>query len=235
MSRGSVVRPAPTRTVLRAYPSDVMAAPFAGQEVASPWRIAGPYFESCNCDAICPCRRIGGKPGSRAQFRFCKFALGWSVAVGQHGPDDLAGRRVVMVGYWDEDEKGAPWRVGVYVDQDATPEQRDVLAGIVTGRLGGSPSHHYGTCITDVLFVESRAIRLIHEPRGKQRLEVAGRVDVAAREPYDTTLTVSCGIPGHDQPGYEVVVDHLRVQGHGLDFDFVGNCGYVATYDYRSD
>ena len=56
-----------------------------------------------------------------------------------------------------------------------------------------------------------------------------------AREPFDTTMTVTCGVPGHDRPGYEVVVDHLRVQAPGLDFDFEGNCGYVATYDYRSD
>ena len=201
----------------------------------SSWRIAGPYFESCNCDAICPCRSIDGRPGSRAQFRFCKFALGWSVAEGHHGPADLAGRRVVMVGYWDEDEKGAPWRVGVYVDQEASAAHREVLAGIITGRLGGTPYRQYATCITEVLFVDSTDINLVHEPRGKQRLEVAGHVDVAAREPFDTTAAVTCGIPGHDRPGYEVVVDHLRVHADRMDFDFAGNCGYVATYDYRSD
>ena len=26
----------------------------------SPWRIRGAYFESCNCEAICPCRMVGG-------------------------------------------------------------------------------------------------------------------------------------------------------------------------------
>ncbi|MFL5406640.1 MAG: hypothetical protein ACJ79O_12365 [Myxococcales bacterium] len=26
------------------------------------WRIAGAYFESCNCKAICPCRMVGGVP-----------------------------------------------------------------------------------------------------------------------------------------------------------------------------
>jgi hypothetical protein len=207
-------------------------------DTASPktsWRIAGPYFESCNCDAICPCRRIGGRPGTRAQFRLCQFAIGWSVAEGHYGPADLAGRRVVMVRYWDEDEKGTPWRVGVYVDNEATAEQRDVLAGIITGRKGGSPSRQYATCINEVLFVESRDISLVHEPRGRQRLEVTGHVDVAARGAFDTTESVTCGVPGHDRPGYEVVVDHLRVTADGLDFNFEGNCGYVATYDYRSD
>ena len=29
------------------------------------WQISGTYFESCNCDAICPCRRIDRTPGGR--------------------------------------------------------------------------------------------------------------------------------------------------------------------------
>ena len=29
----------------------------------APWRISGSYLEACNCQAICPCRRIGGRPG----------------------------------------------------------------------------------------------------------------------------------------------------------------------------
>ncbi|MDX6448107.1 MAG: hypothetical protein QOD08_570, partial [Gaiellaceae bacterium] len=24
------------------------------------WSLSGTYFESCNCDVICPCRRIDG-------------------------------------------------------------------------------------------------------------------------------------------------------------------------------
>jgi hypothetical protein len=29
----------------------------------TPWRVQGEYVESCNCEAICPCRMIGGVPG----------------------------------------------------------------------------------------------------------------------------------------------------------------------------
>jgi hypothetical protein len=28
-----------------------------------PWRVSGSYLEACNCEAICPCRRIGGRAG----------------------------------------------------------------------------------------------------------------------------------------------------------------------------
>jgi hypothetical protein len=31
-----------------------------------PWAISGTYLEACNCDAICPCRTIGGREGGRS-------------------------------------------------------------------------------------------------------------------------------------------------------------------------
>jgi len=41
------------------------------------WRIRGSYFESCNCDAICPCRRIDGVPGGRSTHGICTGVLSW--------------------------------------------------------------------------------------------------------------------------------------------------------------
>lgn len=42
------------------------------------WRLTGRYVEACNCDAICPCRRVSGE-GGRAQYELCQFALAWTV------------------------------------------------------------------------------------------------------------------------------------------------------------
>jgi len=198
------------------------------------WRIAGPYFESCNCDPICSCRKVDGAPGSRAQYRYCQFAVGWSVDEGQHGDIDLGGRKVVMVGYWDEDEPGAPWRVGVYVDSGATDIQRGLLGAIVTGREGGSPHRQYGQAISEVLFVEPAAIEIVHES-GKQHIFVKGHVDARAHGRFETDSTVSCGVPGHDRAGYEVVMDVLDVKSPLLEFSYEGRCGFAASFDYRSD
>jgi hypothetical protein len=202
--------------------------------VSASWRIAGPYFESCNCEAICPCRSVDGRPGSRATYRYCQFAVGWTVADGHHGEVDLSGRRVVMVGYWDEDERGAPWRVGVYVDDGASGVQRELLAGIVTGRHGGSPARQYAGAISEVLFVEPASVEIDHRPPG-QRIQVRGRVEARAQSRYETSSTVSCGVPGHDRKGYEVIMDVLQVSGGGFDFAFDRRCGFAASFDYRSD
>jgi hypothetical protein len=198
------------------------------------WRIAGPYFESCNCEAICPCRRVDGRPGSRATYQLCQFATAWTVAEGHHGEQDLAGRQMVMVGYWDEDERGAPWRVGVYADESASSTEREVLAQMVTGRLGGTPARQYAAAISEVLFVEPAAIEIDHAP-GRQSIRVRGHVQAQARGRYETGSTVTCGVPGHDRPGYEVVMEELQVNDGALDFSFTGRCGFASSFDFRSD
>jgi len=44
------------------------------------WRIAGRYLEACNCEAICPCRRVGGVAVgcSRSPFRSSSAAAAHS-------------------------------------------------------------------------------------------------------------------------------------------------------------
>jgi hypothetical protein len=177
---------------------------------------------------------VDGRPGSRAQYRLCQFAIGWSVDAGHHGSVDLSRRHAVMVGYWDEDEPGAPWRVGVYVDSGASDEQRAVLVRIVTGRERGSPWKQYGRAISEVLFVAPAAIEIGHDS-GRQHILVDGHVEVQARGRYDTNSSVSCGVPGHDRAGYEVVTSVIDVKGGPFEFSYEGRCGFVASFDYRSD
>src|SRR6187200_683013 len=101
------------------------------------WAISGTYLESCNCDAICPCRRVGARQGGRSTQGICMGALSWEVERG--GADDISleGLRTVVALRYDDDEPGSPWDFALYVDDRADPEQRDLLAGIFLGDLGG--------------------------------------------------------------------------------------------------
>ena len=49
------------------------------------WRISGTYLEVCNCEAICPCRRIGGVTGGRSTYGECTGALSWAFTEGGVG------------------------------------------------------------------------------------------------------------------------------------------------------
>jgi hypothetical protein len=62
-----------------------------------PWSVAGSYLEACNCDVICPCRRVGGRSGGRSTTGECMGALSWAVKEGHAGELDLSGLGVVLV------------------------------------------------------------------------------------------------------------------------------------------
>ena len=198
------------------------------------WRVTGRYVEACNCEAICPCRSIGGRRRSRAQYQLCQFAIAWTVDQGHFGDIELAGLNAVMAGYWDEDEPGVPWRVRLYVDQRADDAGQTALAEIFLGRAGGTPSRNYTPAIKEVYGVRPAEIAVTHE-RGRQQILAGDAVLVAARTPFGSDEIVSCGIPGHDRPGEELVHEILKVEDDPLTFEFHGRCGFATTFDYRSD
>ena len=104
------------------------------------WRIRGSYFESCNCEAICPCRRIDGVPGGRSTYGECLGLLSWIIEEGHADDVPLDGLKVALATRYHDDEPGSPWSFVMYVDASADTAQRDALEGIYTGRLGATPS-----------------------------------------------------------------------------------------------
>src|SRR5689334_1081629 len=101
------------------------------------WHIEGDYFESCNCEAICPCRMVGGVPGGRSTYGICMGVLSWLVHEGHADEVDLGGLAAALVIRYEDDEPGSPWSFVVHVDERGNEEQREALASILTGKLGG--------------------------------------------------------------------------------------------------
>ena len=203
-------------------------------ETLARWRVAGRYFEACSCETICPCRRVGDRPGGRSTFGVCDFALGWSIDEGHADEVDLSGFEVVMAGSYDDDEPGTPWRVALYVDERASDQQRQAVESIFLGRSGGTTLSNFAAFIGEVLAVRSARISIDHS-RGGRRIVAGEFVEVVEQAPYDSDEPVSCGIPGHEQPGEEVVTDLLAVREEGLRLEVRGRCGFATHYDYRSD
>jgi hypothetical protein len=197
------------------------------------WRVAGSYYEACSCEAVCPCRRQGDRPGGRSTYGVCDFVLSWFIQTGAAGELSVADRRVVMAGSYDDDQPGSPWSVVLYLDERCTPRQRDALADIFLGRAGGRAFTNYARAIGTVHAVRTAAITLDHAT-DRERIGVGRYVTVRTRTPFHHRVRVSCGIPGHDRPGQELVVDLMRVQEPGLSWDLRGRCGFATTFDYRS-
>lgn len=198
------------------------------------WWVEGSYFEACNCEAVCPCRQQGGRPGGRSTYGVCDFALSWSIEHGEFDGLDLAGLSVVLAGRYDDDEPDSPWRVALYLDERADRDQRDRLADVFLGRAGGTTVSNFADAIGEVYAVRSAAIRLDHHP-GDQGIDVEDHVTVRAAEPVEVDEPVACGIPGYDRPGTEYRCSVMAVDDSPLRWEVTGRCGFSTDFSYRAE
>ncbi|HEY3766101.1 MAG TPA: DUF1326 domain-containing protein [Gaiellales bacterium] len=207
-------------------------------ERAAMWRIAGTYLEVCNCDAICPCRRIDGAAGGRSTYGVCTGALSWRIVEGEVGDLDLSSLHVVIVSYYSDDEPGSPWSWVLHVDERADAGRRAAIADIFSGRLGGTPLRQFPWAFkpsTLLASVPSR-IEIDHTP-GRGWFRAGATVDVRVARAFETQSPVSCIIPGHHRTGREVVADVFDVRepyDERFRFSYSGRCGYEATFEYSS-
>jgi hypothetical protein len=197
------------------------------------WRIRGSYFESCNCDPICPCRRINGMSGGRSTHGVCFGVLSWIVEEGAVDGVDVGGLAVALAVSYSDDEPGSPWTWVLYLDRRAEEDQRSALEAVFTGRLGGSANDHFPWAWkpSHLVAVRPADIEVDHTQR-RQRLRIRDHVEVRIRNRYEGDEAVTCVIPGHDRTGEELVADELRVDDGELEFSYRDVCGYAASFDY---
>ena len=190
----------------------------SGPAPVADWRVRGSYFEGCNCEAICPCRSVGGRPGGPSSFGECFGALSWYIHDGQADGLDLSDLRAVL-----------------YVDQGASDSQQAALADIFLGRAGGTVARLYGPAIGEVCAVRRARITLEHTA-ARKRIDVVGYVTVQAEGEASELGDVRCGIPGFDHPGTELHGDTLRSTDPALRWEVRGrrNAAFTTDFDYSS-
>jgi hypothetical protein len=200
------------------------------------WAISGSYLEACNCEAICPCRRVAGVPGGRSTYGECLGALSWRILDGADGDIDLGGLNVVITSRYHDDEPRSPWRYMLYLDERASPAQRDALEAIYTGKRGGSADNHFPWAWkpSDLLGVEPVGIEIDHTPR-RGWFRAGSRVTVRIARAAPEQDTVTCVIPGHDRRGTEVIADVLAVSDEVGRYELHGRCGYEGSFEYSGD
>jgi len=216
-----------------AWPSVGIAPGECGIVDAMSWHISGSYFESCNCDAICPCRRVDGVAGGRSTHGVCMGILSWVIEDGNADGVDLAGLPVAIAFHYDDDVERSPWTWVLYLGDNADDVQAQAAEAIFTGRLGGDALAHFPWAwkASELVEVRRAAIEVDHSQR-RQWLRIRDHVTVRIRDRHDGPQTVSCVVPGHDRVGEELIADRLEVSDGPLMFDLAGVCGYASTFDY---
>lgn len=192
------------------------------------YRISGSYYEACNCEAICPCRRQGALPGGRSTHDDCDFLLSWRILEGQFDGLDLSGLNVSVAGTYNNDVGNDIWSVFIYIDKTATEPQFEALSRIFKGDEGGN----FGVTanFSTILGVKPADIRVDHTA-GAETINVDSLASASVVRRYDHDHQVTCGIPGHDHPGQESV-SNLSIQDAPLDFSYSERCGFATDFAY---
>jgi hypothetical protein len=197
------------------------------------WQIEGDYFESCNCDAICPCRRVGDRQGGRSTHGVCFGVLSWVVRSGDADGVDLSGLAAAFTIRYSDDEPGSPWSFVVHVDERGSEEQRRALAEILTGARGGDDILRlpWVRKPSELVEVRTSPIEIRHGLKGHE-LRVGEAIELSAAQPFETEERVSCVIPGHHIPGRELYADRLAVRDAPFEWELSGNCAFVSPFSY---
>jgi hypothetical protein len=194
------------------------------------WKLAGTYFETCNCDVGCPCAF-----GSAPTEGFCTAIVAWHVKHGKFGDLALDGLNVVLLA----DATGVmvenKWKVATYLDEKADQKQRDALLTIFSGKAGGHPA------VLASFFGEdlgTKAVTMHYEGTGKnQVLKVPGIVDAELEvvtgqdgKPITIENHPVCIAPG--VPAMVARSSHFRLSDYGYDWKLSGRNGYTSEFSY---
>src|SRR5437764_15428201 len=98
------------------------------------WHLKGSYAETCSCELMCPCNLTFDHG---ATYDFCRATLAFNIHEGQVDGTDIAGLKVVVIIDTPKVMTEGNWRVGSFIDAEATDEQAEKLGQVFTGQLGG--------------------------------------------------------------------------------------------------
>jgi hypothetical protein len=138
------------------------------------WRIDGEYFESCNCELLCPC--LLSHAQARPTEGHCDVVLAIHVKQGNYGTVDISGLNAVQAMMTPGAMSKGNGTLAVYVDSRANETQRAALEAIFTGAAGGPPAL-FGPMISTKLPTQAAPIEFKSD--GKTwRLSIPGITDV---------------------------------------------------------
>jgi len=190
------------------------------------YRVRGSYFESCNCEAICPCRKIGSTLGGRSTYGECYGVLSWAIESGSVDGIEVGGLSVALVYRYDDDEPDSPWSLVLHVDEDADRKQAAALKWLFLDGLHRLPwirkARHLIGVRDSRIEIDGTAIA------------IGTVVAVRASQRFETDLPVACGVPGYDRMGYEMIADELRLADDPFQWELRGNCAFASDFDYAS-
>jgi len=196
------------------------------------WNLKGQYFESCNCEAACPCVFL-----SPPTEEDCTGLVGWHIDTGQFEGTTLDGLNVALAVLSPGHMAKVQWKAALYLDDRATEAQAQALGAIFSGQAGGHPERLAGH-IGEVLGAGPASISFASDGK-KVSMTIAGVAEVAiaaAQGQGGADITVS-NHPLAIAPGFPAVVsrsERLTYDDYGMQWDLAEKNGFYSPFEYAA-
>ena len=198
--------------------------------MAENWNINGTFFETCNCEAFCPCVFLS--PPTEGE---CKVTLAWHVDDGKYGDTDLAGLNVVLSAHSPGHMMETKWKVAMYIDEKANEAQQAALGQIFGGQVGGHFEVLAGL-IGEVVGVSNVAIDYqAKDKRRSVRIPNIVEAEITAIEGQGGQLVT---VENHPlapvpmAPGVSARSTKYTYHDHGMDWEFPEKHGTYCDFSY---
>lgn len=198
------------------------------------YAIEGRMLEACSCAAICPCW-VGDDPDGGK----CDGLIAYHYDRGQINGVDVAGLTLALGVHIPGNVLKGNWKVVVFADRQATPQQKDAILAAHTGKLGG-PLADLAQVIGQVLGVYDVPIEFnMSEGKGSIRVgdAIAGEMqpltDPQGR-PTALVDSIFSTIPG--SPAYVGKAPMLRanIPQHRVQWQFSGRSAVLGTFKFAA-
>ncbi len=195
------------------------------------WKVAGKYFEACNCEAICPC--IVFSPPTTGE---CIVVLGWQIEEGHHGDTDLSGLNAALAAHAAGNMKDGNWRVALYIDSNADEAQASAIGAIFSGQAGGH-LENLAPLIGEVMGAKPASISLqANGKRFSMSIDDVMSSDYGSIEGQGGGDVEVSGHPLAPVPGVAFKVgrsDQFKFNDYGIEVDVAQKNAFSATFAYQ--
>ncbi len=196
------------------------------------WTIKGELFLNCSCEVFCPCVVSLGK--HKPTEGHCHAWMAVRIDQGGYGDADLSGLNIGLFVEIPGRMGEGGWKVGIYVDEQATDVAFDGIVQIFSGAAGGTTGL-LGMLTSEVLGVERTEV--IIETDGNTRRIIVGKKiqgEIAAVMGADNETPVMVKNTKYWM-GADVTVakgTRSRVRDFGRVWDFDGKSGEICAIDW---
>lgn len=198
------------------------------------WTVEGTYFENCNCDFACPCSvTTFVAPGTEDR---CTAILAYHISRGQVDGVDVSGHSVAVVVDAPPQMIEGNWRVGLLIDDKASKEQADKLAGVFSGQMGG-PMATLAPLIGQVLGIEQHPFEFT-EAGHKHHLAIGKDISLDVEDFVPQGMSEPTKLVGVGHPSSTTITvarpTSSRIKAFGMEFHNSGKSAFSAPYRWSA-